>query len=352
VTPSPIGVGFIGAGAVTQAIHLPTLARLRDRFRIRHVFDVDAGVAHAVAGRVGASASTELADFLADPALEVVAVCSPDRLHAEHVVSAIDAGARLVLCEKPLATTEADARRIAEAAERAEVPVVVGAMHGAWTAVEDELGPGGTESAHLVRSSIVLPPNERFEDFATEVTGARVVPGLPSGPLDAAQSADVLRRMLLGLAIHDLPLVRRLVEDAEDLRIQHVRLLRPAGYQVLATAGTTRIELHASMGQPWRPDWRLEAIGTDTRVAIEFTPSYVHAGSGISRVTRSALTTEHGPFAANGYEAEWLAIADILAGHRSPPELDDLVDDLRFTLAIADGARERITLQHDEEAAA
>ena len=35
-----LGVGFIGAGAVTQAIHLPTLARLTAEFEIRQVFDV------------------------------------------------------------------------------------------------------------------------------------------------------------------------------------------------------------------------------------------------------------------------------------------------------------------------
>ena len=46
---STLGVGFVGAGPVTQAIHLPTLARLGDEFAIRHVTDVDPVV--AVAGR-------------------------------------------------------------------------------------------------------------------------------------------------------------------------------------------------------------------------------------------------------------------------------------------------------------
>jgi myo-inositol 2-dehydrogenase/D-chiro-inositol 1-dehydrogenase len=41
----PIGVGVIGAGPVTQAIHLPTLASLGDAFAIRHVMDVDQSVA-------------------------------------------------------------------------------------------------------------------------------------------------------------------------------------------------------------------------------------------------------------------------------------------------------------------
>jgi myo-inositol 2-dehydrogenase / D-chiro-inositol 1-dehydrogenase len=54
----PLGVGVIGSGPVTQAIHLPTLATLTDRLRVRHVMDVDAGVAEEVAARTGARAST------------------------------------------------------------------------------------------------------------------------------------------------------------------------------------------------------------------------------------------------------------------------------------------------------
>ena len=37
-----IGVGFLGAGPVTQAIHLPTLARLTETFAVVHVNDIDA----------------------------------------------------------------------------------------------------------------------------------------------------------------------------------------------------------------------------------------------------------------------------------------------------------------------
>ena len=49
-----LGVGFTGAGSVTQAIHLPTLARLIDLFQVRQVYDVVADVAARVAERVGA----------------------------------------------------------------------------------------------------------------------------------------------------------------------------------------------------------------------------------------------------------------------------------------------------------
>ena len=51
---TPLGVGILGAGPVTQAIHLPTLARLPDKFRVTAVMDIDSQVASSVAARAGA----------------------------------------------------------------------------------------------------------------------------------------------------------------------------------------------------------------------------------------------------------------------------------------------------------
>ena len=89
-----LGVGFIGAGSVTQAIHLPTLARLIDLFHVRQVYDVDADVAARVARRIGARSSRSLDDLLADETVDVVAICSPHEFHAEQVVAACSAGKR------------------------------------------------------------------------------------------------------------------------------------------------------------------------------------------------------------------------------------------------------------------
>jgi predicted dehydrogenase len=50
---------------------------------------------------------------------DVVLVATPDHLHAEPVLAAIEAGVKGILCEKPLATSLADADRIVAAAEAA-----------------------------------------------------------------------------------------------------------------------------------------------------------------------------------------------------------------------------------------
>ncbi|MGO4433228.1 gfo/Idh/MocA family oxidoreductase, partial [Paenarthrobacter sp. RAF9] len=62
----PLGVGILGAGPVTQAIHLPSLARLGDILTVRHIMDVDPSVAESVAARVGATHSTSVDALLID----------------------------------------------------------------------------------------------------------------------------------------------------------------------------------------------------------------------------------------------------------------------------------------------
>jgi predicted dehydrogenase len=68
----------------------------------------------AFAEEFGYATTTDLAGIYDDPTIDLVDVCLPTPLHAEHVIRALDAG-KHVLCELPLATTMADARRIVDA---------------------------------------------------------------------------------------------------------------------------------------------------------------------------------------------------------------------------------------------
>ena len=122
-------MGILGAGPVTQAIHLPSLARLRDILEVRHIMDVDPAVAESVAARVGARFSTSTEELLADPAVEIVAICSPHQFHAVQVIAACRAGKKAVLCEKPFAMNGEEAAAIAAVSAETGVPIVVGAMH-------------------------------------------------------------------------------------------------------------------------------------------------------------------------------------------------------------------------------
>jgi predicted dehydrogenase len=66
----------------------------------------------------GVTAHDWLEELLHDEGVEVVHVCTPNALHAEQALLALDHGAHVV-CEKPLATSVEESARMLEAAERA-----------------------------------------------------------------------------------------------------------------------------------------------------------------------------------------------------------------------------------------
>ncbi|MDB5174475.1 MAG: afr 1 [Phycisphaerales bacterium] len=88
-------------------------------------------VMHTVAGRNKAEldefkerwgwqhASTDWKQAIADPAIGLVDVGTPNNVHAEHAIAALEAG-KHVACEKPLAASLSDARQMRDAARKAK----------------------------------------------------------------------------------------------------------------------------------------------------------------------------------------------------------------------------------------
>jgi myo-inositol 2-dehydrogenase / D-chiro-inositol 1-dehydrogenase len=342
MTTSTLGVGILGAGPVTQAIHLPTLARLRDVFHVARIMDVDPATAESVAGRVGAAWTTSMEELLADDDVQIVAVCSPHQFHAEQVIAACRAGKRAILCEKPFAMERGEAEAIAAVSRETGVPIIVGAMHTfdpGWRAAQAHWGDLA-QSTHTIRYSIVLPPNPRFEDFATEVVSRPA--GGRGDRTDPDVAAAMIRGGIMGLAIHDLPLVRAFCPDFTDLEVLSCELPFPAGYLVNLRVGDRNVHLHAVNTQSWQPEWVFEAIGDGGALRIDFTPSYVQAGSATAVIRRGEDSHVFGPYGYSGYEGEWRYLAALAAGRAEPLDVAELVDDLTFAVAIADAASEAV----------
>jgi predicted dehydrogenase len=88
--------------------------------------DVDASHAQACANQFGFQKSTtQWRDLLIDPAVQLISITSPNGLHREMAIAALEAG-KHVWCEKPMALTLADAEAMAAAA--AKVPSQVTAL--------------------------------------------------------------------------------------------------------------------------------------------------------------------------------------------------------------------------------
>ena len=125
-----IGVALLGSGFMGST-HAAAYRELGDRVRVRAVYSSTAESARRVAGPLGARAATDLAETLADPAVDVVDVCLPTALHREAVERAFAAG-KHVLLEKPISLTLADADAIVAAAKRSDRILMVGLVLRFW----------------------------------------------------------------------------------------------------------------------------------------------------------------------------------------------------------------------------
>ncbi|MDB5332948.1 MAG: Myo-inositol 2-dehydrogenase [Phycisphaerales bacterium] len=100
--------------------------------KVAKFFDLPVNpVMHTVAGRNRAEldefkerwgwhhASTDWKQAISDPAIGLVDVGTPNNVHAEHSIAALEAG-KHVACEKPLAASLSDARQMRDAARKAK----------------------------------------------------------------------------------------------------------------------------------------------------------------------------------------------------------------------------------------
>jgi len=69
--------------------------------------------------------TTDYREIISDPKVDAIFVCTPDHLHAEHAVAALNAGKHVFL-EKPMAISIADCDRILAAAEKSVGKLYVG----------------------------------------------------------------------------------------------------------------------------------------------------------------------------------------------------------------------------------
>jgi predicted dehydrogenase len=115
--------GVIGAG-LWGSFHCRTLSAIAPA-ELRAVCDSDPARAAAMREKFGAAkAYTDYRELLADEAIDAVTVATPDFAHGDIVLAAIAAG-KHVMSEKPLATTLAEAERIAAAAASSGLKVMV-----------------------------------------------------------------------------------------------------------------------------------------------------------------------------------------------------------------------------------
>ncbi|MBN4065743.1 Gfo/Idh/MocA family oxidoreductase [Candidatus Amoebophilus asiaticus] len=106
---------IVGCGRIAQrhADHIDQLANLLA------VCDVKQEIADNLANKFSCHSYQDIESvLLKEEQIDVVSICTPNGLHAEHTIKALKAGFH-VLCEKPMATNASDCESMIEEAEKA-----------------------------------------------------------------------------------------------------------------------------------------------------------------------------------------------------------------------------------------
>ena len=118
-----LNVGLVGAGFMGKA-HSIGYSDMPKYFWpapavpvLKTICDIVPEIAADAKERFGfEKCCTDWRDIVNDPEIDVVSICTPNNVHAEIAIAALNAG-KHVLCEKPIASTLEDAKAMAEAAK-------------------------------------------------------------------------------------------------------------------------------------------------------------------------------------------------------------------------------------------
>lgn len=109
-----IAVGIIGAGGFIGQEHLKRLTKRIDGAAVTALYDINKEKTDALAAEYGAKSMESVDALIASDKVDAIVITAWDGVHAEVTNKAIAAG-KPVFCEKPLATTLEDAKKVVEA---------------------------------------------------------------------------------------------------------------------------------------------------------------------------------------------------------------------------------------------
>jgi len=193
-----IPVGVVGTGGM-GAMHARSLHSKVASAVVAAVSDVDADRAGKVAEECGAAFFGDAVEMIRDDGVEAVVIASPDPTHARLTLECLRLG-KPVLCEKPLATSPAEALEVVEAeVELGEKLVQVGFMR--------RYDPQHVDVKNTVTSDAIGQP-VLFKGWHRN---AQIPPGADS------------EWVVINAAIHDLDSARWMLDqEIEDVYVRGV----------------------------------------------------------------------------------------------------------------------------------
>jgi predicted dehydrogenase len=152
---SALGVAVVGAGRAGM-VHARNFASGVSGARLAALADPDREALAVAAAETGCGRThANPVDAVTADDVDAVVIASPTFTHAELAITALAAG-KHVLCEKPLASTLAEAEAIARAAEESDSAFLIGFMRRfdpTWTSVAERVAAGEIGVPLVVRST-------------------------------------------------------------------------------------------------------------------------------------------------------------------------------------------------------
>lgn len=256
-----VRIGIVGLGRLGRR-HAENLAlRVHGAKLVAAASPVPEERAWAEKTLAGVTTYTGLPELLAHPGLDAVWLVTPTSLHAEQVITALEAG-KHVFCEKPLALEPADCDRvIACAAARPSQLVMIGFMRrfdAAYAEAKRRVASGelGDVFAITTRSEDPVDPNGFFVRFAPTSGG-----------------------IYLDCCIHDIDLVRWMLDGAEvaSVAATGTRIMYPAlgdcgdvdnGFATVAFKGGQVATFHVSRTSHRGYEATMTIVGTKGALEI------------------------------------------------------------------------------------
>jgi predicted dehydrogenase len=172
-----IGYAVVGLGHIAQTAMLPAFAHAKNS-RLVVLLSDDEEKREKLSRKYDCDACSyeQYEECLARDEVDAVYIALPNTMHAEYTARAAQAGVH-VLCEKPMATNEADCRRMITACDDAGVRLMI--------AYRLHFEPANLEAIRVVKSGRLGEPRFFSSDFSYQVKedNIRTQAELGGGPI-------------------------------------------------------------------------------------------------------------------------------------------------------------------------
>jgi len=154
-----VQLAIVGTGAISQVVHVPIFVERKD-VDVVALADADPHKARTLADRFGVPRVLGWEEIVDDPAVDAIVITTPNHLHEEMCVRALEAG-KHVMVERPIASTSAGAAHMVDVAERTGKILMLGMPHRyrpEVTALRSFVAGGELGRLYSVRGSWMTRP--------------------------------------------------------------------------------------------------------------------------------------------------------------------------------------------------